>query len=225
MKSIIFDSSALISLSMNGLTHVLNDLKPHFEGKFLITEEVKYEVIDKPIQIKRFELEAVRIQQLLDENILETPASLGVDNKKVREETEKLKNLANSTFLSRNREIKLIDSGESSCLALSKLLDLKKIPNLVAVDERTLRMLGEDPDDLKKLMESRLHSKLNTRKENYKEFQNFKFIRSSELIYIAYKKGLIRIKKGPVLDALLYALKFKGCAISGEEIEEIKKLG
>jgi predicted nucleic acid-binding protein len=210
---------------MNGLTHVLNDLKPHFEGKFLITEEVKYEVIDKPIQIKRFELEAVRIQQLLDENILETPASLGVDNKKVREETEKLKNLANSTFLSRNREIKLIDSGESSCLALSKLLDLKKIPNLVAVDERTLRMLGEDPDDLKKLMESRLHSKLNTRKENYKEFQNFKFIRSSELIYIAYKKGLIRIKKGPVLDALLYALKFKGCAISGEEIEEIKKLG
>ena len=86
-------------------------------------------------------------------------------------------------------------------------------------------MLGEKPENLKKLMERRLHSKIITKKENYKFFKNFKFIRSTELIYVAYKKKLVRFKKGPVLDALLYALKFKGAAISGDEIREIKRIG
>jgi len=35
----------------------------------------------------------------------------------------------------------------------------------------------------------------------------------------------VRIKNARVLDALLYALKFKGCAISTEEISRIKKIG
>lgn len=57
-------------------------------------------------------------------------------------------------------------------------------------------------------------------------FSDFKIIRSSELAYVALKKGFIEFpaKEEKVLDALLYALKFKGCAISGEEIEEIKHL-
>ena len=224
MKAIIFDASTLISLSMNGLTYILNDLKKNFDGKFIITKDVKYEVVDKPIKIKRFELEAVRIQQLLGEKVLEMPDSLGIDFRDIKAKTEEMKNIANSTFISRNRDIKLIDSGETSCLALSRMLDAEKIPNLIAVDERTMRMLCENPEALKRIMENRLHTKLNTRQENYKNFQGFKFVRSSELVYTAYKKDLIKIRKGPVLDALLYALKFKGCAISGDEIEEIKKI-
>ena len=43
-------------------------------------------------------------------------------------------------------------------------------------------------------------------------------------MYIAYKKGLVRIKDKKILDAILYALKFKGCSISTDEIERIKKL-
>ena len=62
-------------------------------------------------------------------------------------------------------------------------------------------------------------------KKNFKFFEGFKFIRSAELIYVAYKKNVTRIKDGKdVLDALLYAVKFSGCAISGDEIKEMKRI-
>ena len=55
-------------------------------------------------------------------------------------------------------------------------------------------------------------------------FPNYKFIRSTELVFVAYKKGIINIHGKNVLDALLYATKFKGSSISFEEIEELKKV-
>jgi len=42
---------------------------------------------------------------------------------------------------------------------------------------------------------------------------------------MAYKKQLIRLKDPQALDALLWAMKFKGCSISGREIDEIKRAG
>ena len=51
-KAIIFDSGTLISFSMNGVTEELEKLKGIFEGKFLITPDVKREVIDRPKQRK-----------------------------------------------------------------------------------------------------------------------------------------------------------------------------
>ena len=85
-------------------------------------------------------------------------------------------------------------------------------------------MLGENPENLAKLLDKKLHARININKENCNFFRNFKFLRSAELVYVAYKKGLIDLKNGDVLDALLYAVKFKGCAISGEEIKEIKRM-
>ena len=40
-----------------------------------------------------------------------------------------------------------------------------------------------------------------------------------------YKKKIVEFGNHVLLDALLYAVKFKGCAISGDEIKEIKNLG
>jgi hypothetical protein len=58
-----------------------------------------------------------------------------------------------------------------------------------------------------------------------KIFSKFKFIRSSELVYVAYKKGIINLGNNKkVLEALLYATKFKGSSISFEEINELKRL-
>ena len=225
MKAIIFDAGTLISLSMNGLVNELRDLKKIFKGQFLITKDVKREVIDKPLTIKRFELEALRVKQLLDEKILEMPDSLKIDENFLSEKTKEIMDIANSTFIAKGKEIHLIDSGEASCLALSKILTDKKIENVIGVDERTTRLLGEKPENIKKTMGKKLQTKITSKKENYKFFKGFKFIRSTELIYVAYKKGFIDIKDGDlVLDALLYALMFKGCAISTSEIKEIKSL-
>jgi len=223
-KIIIFDASTLISFAMNGLLEEFRSLKRIFNGKFIITKEVKKEIIDRPITIKRFELEALKLKQLLDENILEMPASININDNDISRETNNLLNIANSIFKGNGREIHLIDLGETSCLALSKILNDKKIRSVIAVDERTTRMLCEKPENLEKLLQKKLHVKISSARSNYNLFNGFKLIRSSELVYIAYKKGLVKLKDTIVLDALLYAVKFKGCSISDEEITEIKKL-
>jgi len=224
-KAIIFDASTLISLSMNGLIEELKELKKIFNGKFLITQEVKKELIDTPITIKKFELEALRIKELIEQKIIELPESLGIPKEEISKRTEEFIELGNTIFESKREEINILHSGESSCFALSRILNEKGIKNILSIDERTARMLVEKPENLKDLLERKLHTKIFFKKDNFSKFKDFKAIRSSELIYLAYKKNLVKVKDGDlVLDALLYALKSKGCAISFEEIEEIKKL-
>ena len=128
-------------------------------------------------------------------------------------------------FMYNRKEINLIHEGEAACLALSKILSEKGTENLIALDERTMRMLVEKPQNLRSLLERKMHARVLFKKDNSKDFKGFKIIRSAELIYIAYKNGIVKMRdKGKLLDALLYALKYKGCAISNEEIEEIKKI-
>ncbi len=224
MKALVFDSSSLISLSINGLLEELKKLKKIFNGEFIITQEVKKEVIDTPIKRKEYELEALKIKNLIDESCLNMPNKIGIQDKEITGLTIKFMELANTMFTGDKNEISLIQLGEASCLALGKILNEKKIKNVLVVDERTTRMLVEKPENLKELLEKKLHVQVKLRESNFKLFREFKIIRSAELMYLAYKKNLIEWKGKEILDALLYALKFKGCAISSDEIEEIKKL-
>lgn len=223
-KALIFDSSSLISLSMNGLLEELKKLKKIFNGEFIITKEVKKEIVDTPLKIKEYELEALKIQNLIDGGYLNMPNKLGIQDKEITNLTNKLMALANKMFTGNGNEISLIQSGETSCLALSKIINEKKIKNVLVIDERTTRMLVEKSENLKELLEKKLHVQIKLNKSNFQEFKGFKIIRSAELIYLAYKKNLIELEGKEILDALLYALKFKGCAISSEEIEEMKRL-
>ena len=224
-KAIIFDAGVLITFSMNGILGKLKDLKNIFDGEFIITDEVKYEVVDKPINIKRFEFEALNVKRLLDDKVIKTPKDLGISKSEIDKRTEKVLSISNNTFFEKGKPIKIIHNGEASSLALSSILNELKIKNVIAVDERTARMLGEKPENLTKLFQDKFHTQITAKKENFNEFKNFQFIRSSELIYIAFKKGFFDLKDhDTVLDALLYAVKYKGCSISHEEIEEIKKI-
>lgn len=224
-KVIIFDSGTLISFTMNGLLEEFRELKKIFKGKFIITKEVKAEVVDKPLTIKIFELEGLQINELITEGVLEMPSSLGIKDEEVSKKTQEILKLANSTFESKGEPIHLLDLGETSCLALSSILNSARIKNVISVDERTTRMLVENPENLRKLMQGKLHTDINTRKENLKFFQGFKFIRSAELVYMIYKKKLFKyMKDGVLLDALLYAVRYRGCSISDVEIEEMKRL-
>ncbi len=224
MKAIIFDSSTIINFTMNGLLDEFRELKKRFDGKFLITKEVSNEVIEKPMTIKRFKLEALKIKKLLDEKVLEMPSAIGIENSKISEMTNEIKNKANSIFYGRGNAVQIIHLGEASCLALSILLNEKKISNVLSVDERTTRMLGEKPENLSILLKKKLHTGIKIEKKNLAFFSNFRFIRSTELMYVAYKKGMVKLKNHDVLDAILYALKFNGCSISDDEIREIERL-
>jgi len=222
-KSIIFDASTLISLSMNGLYDELRDLKKNFEGHFLFQKEVKLEVVDNPLQIKKFKLEALNINALLDEKVIELPECLGIIEKEVSKKSSELLDNANSIFREGDRTIHILDLGETSCIALSKILTERGIKNIVAVDERTTRMLCEKPENLKKLLERKLHTRINYDKNKTKNFQGINIVRSSELIYFANKKNLTKLKGKKALEAFLYALKSKGCSISFREIDEMIK--
>ncbi len=224
-KIIIFDASSLITFAMNGLIPELRELKKSFKGKFIVTQEIKHEIIDKPMKIKRFKLEALKLKELLDQKILEMPLSLGIKDAVISDETQKFLDAANNLFYGRGKMIHLIDSGEASCLALGKILSEEKIQNVLAVDERTTRMLVEKPMNLEKLLRKKLHTKVVRKGGDFKIFKNFKIIRSAELVYMIHKKKLARLKNGEVLDALLWAVKFKGCSISSDEIKEIKRIG
>ena len=223
-KAIIFDSGTLISFSMNGVIDILEKLKGIFDGKFIITPDVKREVIDRPLQIKKFSLEALKIKSLLDKKIIEMPSAVGLNEREVSRKTEEMLKIANSTYQDKKRDIHIIDSGEASCLAVSKMLNEKGYDTVIAVDERTTRMLGEKPENLAELLEKRLHVKISPNRNNYNAFRGLRFIRSAELVYVAYKRNLVDLKNGDVLDALLFAMKFKGCAISGDEIREIERM-
>ena len=222
-KVLIFDASSLISLSMNGLLNILEELKKQFKGEFIITEQVKYEVIDRPINIKRFELGAIKIQDLLDKNVLEHVSSLKIPSKQLKKISDKIMNTTNKAYYARDDYMNIIHHGEAASLALSLILSESGIDNALVVDERTTRVISENPENLRKLFEAKLHSKVQLRKK-VDFLKNIKFIRSAELVYLAYKKKLVKLGNHNLLDALLYAVKYKGCSISREEIEQIKRL-
>jgi len=208
---------------MNGLLPILEKLKKQYDGEFIITPAVKREIIDRPLKIKKYSLEGVKMRDLLNRGILKLSSRI-VPNSKLDQETKRLLRIANSAFrVEESREkINLIQEGEAACLAFANLC---KCNNAIVIDERTTRMLTEAPDSLRRLFEKKLSKQIRLDERSLKEFKNFRFIRSAEVLFIAFKKGLFDLKADKtLLDALLYGVKFKGAAISSKEIEEMKKL-
>lgn len=224
MKVLIFDSGVLINLSMNGLLYVLEELKSKFDGKFIITEPVKYETVDRPIGIQRFELGALRVKNLIDAGVIEMSSSLGIDNDDLKKRTSFLLDEANHLMQIKGAWAHVVDEAEISCLALSSILEEKGIETMIAIDERTTRMMCENPDHLEIIMSQKLHQTVHLVNPDYTGFSKFKMIRSSELIFVAYKKGMVKLKGDKVLESLIYATKFHGSSISFDEINALKKM-
>jgi hypothetical protein len=219
-KALIFDSSSIITLALNNMLNVLPKLKEAFGGKFLITPQIKNEIVDYPLHEKRFELEALMISNLIEKGVLEisSPAEL-------KKETETAMNIANSAFSASGENIKILHEGESSCFALAKLLS-NDYKIFIAIDERTARVLSEKPENLQKLFEKKLHTEVKSDKTKFSYFSGFDILRSSELLFVAYKKGFIELPAEPeiAIDALFFAARFKGCSVSYNEIQEAKSL-
>jgi predicted nucleic acid-binding protein len=217
MKTLILDSSSIISLSLNSLLDVLRMLKKNFDVRFVIPPEVKHEVIDNPLEIRRFELEALMISKLIEDKVIEI-----IDHPILKSETEKYSALANSMYSIDGESMRILHSGEAGCLALSALIK----DSVIVIDERTTRMICENPGNFRKLLEDKLHENVQFDKSKAQQFSQFKIIRSSELAYIALEKKLLEfpVPREKSIEAVLFALKLKGCAISRQEIEDIESL-
>lgn len=227
MKNLIFDTGPIISLTTNNLLWLLKDLQEHYRGGFCITEAVKKELVDTPLSTKKFKFEALQVLEYIKEGVLHV-----INDQSLEQDTIKLLNLANSSFKVRGNWMRIVHyaeiSGLSACIRLNA--------DTFVVDERTTRLLIENPNRLIELWDNTLHEKIEVYKENLNAFREMvgkiKLIRSAELVTVAYELGLLDkyiIKDVPnpqetLLESVLWGVKLNGCAVSKREIEQILKL-
>ena len=229
MKSLIFDAGPIISLTMNNLLWVLRDLKKRFNGDFYITSGVKREIIDVPLNNKKFKFEAIQVMQLIDDGTLKV-----IENDNIRHSTYKLIEKANNIFYAHDHPIKILHFGEVSIIAAANYLKCKTL----ALDEKTTRLIIENPRKLKYILEKTLRTHIHTDVKNLNDFRkyvkNFKVIRSVELLTSAFELGILdKFKDGLknvddknklLVEGVLWGVKLSGCAVSEKELRQIVKI-
>ncbi|HLD00967.1 MAG TPA: hypothetical protein VJC39_04435 [Candidatus Nanoarchaeia archaeon] len=221
-RVLFFDAGPLISLVMSRMVFILPLLKQQFNGKFYITPAVQKELIERPLKIRRFGFEALQVQKLVREGVLE------VYDKVPREEVNSVIDLANNSFKINSKPMDIIQSGE-----IESAISALKLGAPVVIDERTLRLFIEKNSDMKQLLERRFKKKITADRVKMNQFsqkfKNLSIIRSVELVGAAYKLGyfdsyLPKIRNGQELlvDLILWTTKYNGCAVTDHEIESIK---
>ncbi len=193
-------------------------MKTKFNGNFYIPDSVKRELVDRPIMTKKFKLEAIMIDRLILDGQLLVHKPLEVDG---------LLQHVNKIYSVNGQPITILQKAEIEAL----LLVLRLQADAYVVDERTMRMIIENPKLLRNLLEKKLHRRVEMDNKLAKEFlqivKGVNVIRSSEVMVIAYELGLlnkyltVNHKAEDLLDGLLWGLKLRGCGISGDEISEI----
>jgi|SRR3989344_64746 len=228
MKSLVFDTSSIISISTNNLLDRLFELKKSYNGEFLISNSVKEELIDNPLKTKRFEFQAVLIADAVGKGRFKFFDNLAVKNKAAI-----LMNVANNIFSIGGKPLRILDRAEIEGLVLAGVVKA----DAYVVDERTLRLLVEDYRKLQQLLERKFHNDVEVDKRNLKNFNelaNVKIIRSVELMTIAFELGLLNEFSGgkdmingyrrKMLEGVLWGLRLRGCGISTKEINDVLKL-
>lgn len=224
MKNIAFDSGPIISLATNNLLWILEELKKSFKGEFYISENVRKEIVAKPLLTKKFKFEALQVEALIEKGIL-------VEKGCSFELSQSLLNTANSVFIVENRPFEIVQRAEMETLAIA----IENSSDAAVIDERITRTLVENPKGLANTLSKRLHKKITLNKKQayqVREFcENITIIRSAELATMAYEKGILNkfLAKIPnakktLLESILWGVKLNGCALSEEEINRIVRL-
>ncbi len=222
-KILFFDAGPVITLVTSRLVWILPTLKKQFNGTFYITPAVKFELIDRPLTVKRFEFEALEVMKMIKEGILQ------VYDKVPKKRVMELQNLANSSFSIKGKTMDIIQSGELESLAGV----LETGADAIVMDERTLRLFIENSAEMQNLLKTRFQSEVSADQAKMKAFvqaaKGVTIIRSIELVGVAYRMGLLKdyIPEGKegketLVDSVLWATKFNGCAVTEHEIEELK---
>jgi len=214
---IVADSSSLISIALNCMSGVFQELGVNI----LVTPAVYDEVVTRPSGSRKYALEALRIKKLFSDGVLST---LEADQKV----TDKILALSNSVFEVKGKALKIIHKGEAEALALVKTFGA----DAFLIDERTTRLVVEDPNSLKNFLSDRAKSDVKINSSRLAELSSYvpavPVIRSTEIVAYAYERGILdRMLKASgkkVLNASLSALKFSGCAITWGEIDEYLKI-
>ena len=218
-RTIVVDSSSIITISDNCMIKVVRNLAQISGIKFVLPESVYEESVVRPLSIKRYELNAVRIKDAVQDgyiSVVRTTQSVARAMDEIGEASDRI-------CTAGGKALKLIQRGETEALALANELGVKT----VLVDERTTRMLVEEPQNMHGVLERRHERKIVINPDAAHRFmgmfENFKIVRSVELIALAYESGAFGEelhKSREALEASLWAAKYAGCAVSEDEIRK-----
>ncbi|MDP3698946.1 MAG: hypothetical protein Q8R47_05140 [Nanoarchaeota archaeon] len=222
-KALFFDTGPIITLVMSRLVWILPELKKKYGGKFYITPSVKRELVTRPMDIKRFQFEALQALKLIKDGVLEVYENVP------QKEVSRLHALANSSFKIGDQNMEVVQSGEIESVVCA----LQAGAEAMVMDERTMRLFIENNKEMKALLERRFQKAVSVDTENMKQFSQelgeIQIIRSIELVSVAYKMKLLdsylpvqKNGREVLLEAVLWAAKYNGAAVTEHEIEEIK---
>lgn len=218
-NSLVCDSSSLISLTDAGLLGALMMIRNEMKGELLITEGVIDESINTPIKKPEYAFSAIRIKRALKSGAFKIVKY----NKNTYDEVMRI---TNNMFYT-DHPFHLVNHGEAEMIAAAIDNGVK----FVLMDERTTRMLIESPLELKKHIENEFRIRINVNDILFNRFKEMtsgiSTIRSTEILALAKSKGYFKKFMEMETDAYraaLYALKFNGCSISFDEIEELARI-
>lgn len=214
----VFDSSALISIAEKCMLLMLEPVANR-GAEILIPPTVYREAVLVPLEKRRYEFNAVRINDLVDRGVIKVEKA----NAALESSAEEIASLANSMFSTDMGNVRLVHYGEAEALALVR----KTGAEVLAIDERTTRELVESPMSTKSYLEQRHRTKVAVDRKALEGFTSMfaklRLVRSAEIVVYAYESGLFKgilPQTKQALEAALFALKFAGCAVSVEEIKE-----
>jgi len=225
MVKIVVDSSSIISLAMNCLLWVYDELK-NKNIEFLVPTSVRNEVINSGLESQKYKYEALRVMHHFANG---TFKAISVEDKEL---VSKLIHYANSSFYIQNKPLKVLQEADVEVAVVAKQIGAKAI----LTDERTLRMFLENPENIKEMLKERYKSEIKVNENallKFKELIGSIFVlRSTEIIAFALEEGIfdptinrcnlesnINCKK-EIIEGILYSLKFSGCAVSFDEISQ-----
>jgi predicted nucleic acid-binding protein len=223
MKSLIFDTGPIISLTLTHLMWTLDPLKKQYGGEFYIPMEVKKELIDNPLETRKFKFEALHTQRYINKGTLKI-----YEENNFEEYKNKIMDLANNCFSAKGNHIKIIHGGEAEVLALA----LKIKPDAVVIDERTTRDLIENPWKVREHMSNKLHTQVSVDQKKFdvlrEMLSEIKVLRSVEIVIMDFEMGILdrylpkgEYAKQQLLDSILWGLKLNGCALMEEHIQKL----
>ena len=227
MKTIVFDTGPIISLTLNNLLWILEELRKGYKGEFYITPAVYDELINKPLSTRKYKLEALQVLPYITKGTLKVYNNLPIINI-----AKELDTIANKIFQVEGNYVQIVHRGEIEAIFLKA--------DAIAIDERTTRHLIESPERIAQHMENTMHKSVTINEENLKRVKelvgDLKVIRSVEFVTVAYEKGLLNkytenaatkivpnIKQA-VLEGALWGVKLNGCSVKEEEINDILRM-
>lgn len=228
MPTFVVDSSTIISCASNCILWMFDELKNR-GFRFIVPKDVEREIVSSGLQTLKYKYEAIRVMHHFVNGTLETY------EKDVKQKAQDILRYANSSFRIKNQYIKILQKADAEVAALASEIGA----DAVLTDERTLRMFFEDPDSLQKLFSHRFHTDVKVDKNNVYKIRellgDIPVFRSVDLAAHAIDEGIFKLSidnaakydkdaKKHVIEGVLYALRFGGCGVSFEEIQDYVNL-